>query len=112
MVVVIVGVSQVSDPMESAADFLFVPYDDNVLLSVDVVYDVGKIPSLFRVTHKLLLLPDRPLPPPSLPRGSAQTVAVIVVIGYSHWQHWKEEEDEEGGDLFRNSEEPSYLRTI
>ena len=53
----------------SAVDSPFDPYDANVLLAADVVYDFGKIPSLVRSTQKFLLLPDRALPsPPPPPR--------------------------------------------
>ena len=65
VVVVVVGGSQVSGSTLSASDSPFDPYNANVLLAADVIYNVGKIPSLIRATHKFILLPDRPLPPPS-----------------------------------------------
>ena len=99
----------------SAVDSPFDPYDANVLLAADVVYDFGKIPSLVRSTQKFLLLPDRALPSPPRRRGSAQTVAVIVVVRDSHRQRRQkeeEEEEEEGGNICRHGEEPSYLQTV
>ena len=53
--------------MESAADSPFDPYDTNVLLAADVIYDVGKIPSLLRATRKFFLLTNLPLPSSSPP---------------------------------------------
>ena len=73
--------------MGSAADSPFDPCNVNVLLAADVVYDVGKIPSLVRATRKLFLLTD--LPPPLARRcGSPHTVIVIIVIGDYH-QKWR-----------------------
>ena len=91
VVVVVVGGSQVSGSTLSASDSPFDPYNANVLLAADVIYNVGKIPSLIRATHKFILLPDRPLPPRC--GGSAQTVAIIFFVVDSHWQWRQKEED-------------------
>ena len=80
-VVVVVGVSQSSGSTGSSADSLFEPYDVNVLLAANGVYNVGNIPSLVRATRKFLLLPDRLLPPPSLPPR-------LLTIGLRYCCHW------------------------
>ena len=63
---VLVGVLQGSGSAGSAANSLFGPYNADIILASDVVYDVGEIPSLVRATRKFLILPDRkPTNPPA-----------------------------------------------
>ena len=86
VVVVVVDGLQGSGSTGSAADSPFEPYDANVLLAADVVYNVSDIPNLIRPTRKFILLLDRLPPLPPCIRSSAQTVAVIVAVGDSHQQ--------------------------
>ena len=80
-VVFVVGGLQGSVSTVSAANSPFDPYNSDVLLAIDVVYNVGRIPSFFRETRKFLLLRNRLLPPPPAAVDPPECSTLLSLLG-------------------------------